>query len=85
MLNDVISGRLISEGRMRSVINLHEDNFAGAVTLGHEWTRVAGQTTRFLNMSEWLRRQHINMITSIQADYLESISKATGTLKGEGC
>lgn len=82
-LDDVISGRLIGEGRMRSVINMHEDNFAGAVTLTHDWIRAAGQTTKFLNMSEYLRRQHINLVTGIQADYLESIAKATGSFKGE--
>ena len=76
-INDIISGRLINEGRMRSVINLTDDNFAGAVTLGHEWIRTAGQTTKFLNMSEWLRRQHINLVTSIQADYLMSLGKGT--------
>lgn len=82
-LDDVISGRLINEGRMRSVVNMHDDNFAGAVTLGHEWVRMAGQTTKFLNMSEFLRRQHINLVTGIQADYLESLAKSTGALKGE--
>lgn len=84
-INEVISGRLISEGRMRSVINLTEDNFTGAVTLTHDWIRAAGQTTKFLNMSEWLRRHHINLVTSIQADYLQSIAKfdGLGSLTGE--
>lgn len=80
-LDDIIASRLVHEGRMRSVINLTEDNFAGAVTLGHEWIRTAGQTTKFLNMSEWLRRHHINIVVSCQADYLNQMQKAFG--KGE--
>lgn len=84
-INDVISGRLINEGRMRSVINLTEDNFGGAVSLTHDWVRAAGQTTKFLNMSEWVRRHQINLVTSIQADYLQSIAKFDGVsnLTGE--
>jgi len=74
-ITDVINSRLTGAGRMYSVISRMEDNFVSPVGLGHEWAQTAGQTVRFINGSEILRRNHIKLITNIQADMLNDLAK----------
>ena len=74
-ITDIIHGQLTGNGRMLSVIRHTDDNFAAPLTMFHGWVQTAGQSVRFLNGSEILRRQHIRLITNLQADMLNDLAK----------
>lgn len=67
-VQQVITGRLVAEGRMRDVVTHLEDNFEAPVGGLYEATSYAGQSTRFLNGSEYVRRHQINMVAGILDD-----------------
>jgi hypothetical protein len=67
-VQQVISGRLIAEGRMRDVVTHLEDNFEAPAGGLHEAVSYAGQSTRFLNGSEFVRRHQVNMVAGILDD-----------------
>lgn len=80
-ITDIVHSQLTNNGRMYSVISHLEDNFATPLTMGHEWAQVAGQTVRFINGSEILRRQHIKLISNLQADMLNDLAKGVQSSK----
>lgn len=67
-VQQVITGRLVAEGRMRDVVTHLEDNFEAPVGGLYEATSYAGQSTRFLNGSEYVRRHQVNMVAGILDD-----------------
>ena len=67
-VQQVITGRLVAEGRMRDVVTHLEDNFVAPVGGLYEATSYAGQSTRFLNGSEYVRRHQVNMVAGILDD-----------------
>lgn len=67
-IQQVIAGRLIAEGRMRDVVTHLEDNFEAPAGGLHEAVSYAGQSTRFLNGSEFVRRHQVNMVAGILED-----------------
>ena len=74
-LSDIISGKLYAEGRFRSVITHLEDNFEPALGGVHEAINHAGQSVRFLNMSEFIRRQQVLMVAGILDDLTTKFAK----------
>lgn len=64
----VITGRLVAEGRMRDVVTHLEDNFEAPTGGLYEATSYAGQSTRFLNGSEYVRRHQVNMVAGVLDD-----------------
>lgn len=75
-VQQVITGRLVAEGRMRDVVTHLEDNFEAPVGGLYEATSYAGQSTRFLNGSEYVRRHQVNMVAGILDDLTAKL--ATG-------
>lgn len=68
-LKDVLTGRLYAEGRMRSVVTHMEDNFEATIAGNvHEAIHYGGQSTRFLNGSEFIRRHQIQMVAGALDD-----------------
>jgi hypothetical protein len=52
-----------------------DDTMGGPLTFGEEWLQAAGQSVKFLNMSELLRRHHVAIIAGVQGDLLEGLAK----------
>lgn len=75
MLSDVISGRLIADGRFRPVVSYLEDNFENSLDGVHESISYATQSVRFLNFSEQIRRHQVKMFASIYEQRLERMLK----------
>lgn len=74
-LKDVLTGRLIAEGRFRSVVTHLEDNFEPALGGFHDVVHYAGQSTRFLNGSEFIRRHQIQMVAGCLEDLTTKFAK----------
>lgn len=67
-LQDIISGQLIAEGRVRPYVTHLEDNWTGPAGSIHELAQYGGQYVRFLNGSEFVRRHQINILAGIMDD-----------------
>lgn len=78
-VQQVITGRLVAEGRMRDVVTHLEDNFEAPVGGLYEAASYAGQFTRFLNWSEYVRRHQVNMVAGVLDDLTTKL--ATGDAK----
>lgn len=74
-LKAVLLGRLVAEGRMKSVVTHMEDNFEPPMGGFHEAVQYAGQSVRFLNGSEWVRRHQISMVASVLDDLTTKFAK----------
>lgn len=75
LLSDVISGRMIADGRFRPVVSYLEDNFENSLDGIHESVSYATQSVRFLNFSEQIRRHQSKMFASIYENRLEQMLK----------
>lgn len=78
-LGDIITGRLVADGRFRPVIHYLEDNFESSTGTVHELAQYASQSVRFLNGSEYIRRQQINMFAGL---YQNALDKAMAAGRG---
>jgi hypothetical protein len=74
-LSDILYNRIASEGRLRPIVTHLEDNFESPLGGAFAYIQDAGQYTRFLNMSEAVRRHQINMVTGLLQDSLIKMSK----------
>jgi hypothetical protein len=87
-LQDIITGRLVADGRFRPVVSYMEDNFEGAVDSVHESIQYAAQSVRFLNGSEAIRRHQVKIFAALYQKRLESAvqgnAKARQLLIDEG-
>jgi hypothetical protein len=81
LLSDVISGRLIADGRFRPVVSYLEDNFENSLDGIHESISYSTQSVRFLNFSEQIRRHQVKMFASIYEDRLASMLKGDATAR----
>ncbi len=71
-LQDVITGRLVADGRFRPVVSYMEDNFEGAVDSIHESIQYSAQSVRFLNGSEAIRRHQVKIFAGLYQKRLEA-------------
>lgn len=72
-LSDIITGKLVADGRFRPVVMHLEDNFESATGNFHETVQYASQSVRFLNGSESIRRQQINMFAGLYQKTWEKV------------
>ncbi len=72
---DILRVELHTEGRMHSVVTHLENNYNAPHTWPMEMMQMAGQTVRFINLSEPIRKSHINLITGIMGDLLTQFGK----------
>lgn len=77
-LHDVITGRLVADGRFRPVVMHLEDNFESATGSLHETVQYAAQSVRFLNGSEYVRRHQINMFAGLYQNTWEKVLSKQG-------
>lgn len=71
-LQDIITGRLVADGRFRPVVSYMEDNFEGAVDSIHESVQYSAQSVRFLNGSEAIRRHQVKIFAGLYQKRLEA-------------
>lgn len=71
-LQDIITGRLVADGRFRPVVSYMEDNFEGAVDSIHESIQYSAQSVRFLNGSEAIRRHQVKIFAGLYQKRLEA-------------
>lgn len=72
-ITDIIQCRLINEGKMRSVYTHLDSNYQTTSGIFMQSVNTLGQSIKFLNGSEYVRRQHLGMIASIQGEILEDL------------
>lgn len=77
-LADIVSGRIIADGRIRPMVTLFEDNFDCIDNGFTEGVQYAGQYVRFLNGSESIRRHQARMYGALIMDTIDKDFKATG-------
>lgn len=69
-LEDILTGRLLAGSRWRNFSVRYADNFE--VTAGiHEAAQHYGQSARFMNLSESLKRFQVGVLTSVYANNLK--------------
>ena len=71
-LQDIITGRLVADGRFRPVVSYMEDNFEGAIDSIHESIQYSAQSVRFLNGSEAIRRHQVKIFAGLYQKRLEA-------------
>lgn len=77
-LEDILTGRLLAGSRWRNFSVRYSDNFE--VTAGiHEAAQHYGQSARFMNLSESLKRFQVGVLTSVYANNLKKAM--TGSAK----
>ena len=64
-IDDIITGRLVADGRFRPIVMHLEDNFESSTGSFHETIQYAAQSVRFLNGSEYIRRHQINVFAGL--------------------
>ena len=80
-IKDILSGRLVAEGRLRPFVTHLEDNFDGAVAGMHETVSYLGQSTKYVNLSEFVRRHQVAVTAGIIDDL--ATKYAANDLKAE--
>ena len=83
-IQQVISGQLFAEGRVRPFVTHLEDNWVGPAGSIHEVAQYGGQYIRYLNGSEFVRRHQINAVAGIMDELVGSLAdvrKAQGSTK----
>jgi len=71
-LQDLITGRLVADGRFRPVVSYMEDNFEGAADSIHETIQYSAQSVRFINGSEAIRRHQVKIFAGLYQKRLEA-------------
>lgn len=75
-LNDVITGKLMSTDRWQNIMTHYADDFT--VEGGfHEGVQFFGQSTRFLNGSEHIKRYQIGLFASVFVDAFKGAAKGS--------
>lgn len=74
-ITDVIKGRLINEGKLRTIYTHLDSEYQTTNSLFLQGVNTVGQSVKFLNGSEFVRRQHLGMIAGIQGELLEGLTK----------
>lgn len=83
-IQQVISGQLFAEGRVRPYVTHLEDNWVGPAGSIHEVAQYGGQYIKYLNGSEFMRRHQINAVAGIMDELvgnLADVRKAEGSAK----
>lgn len=83
-IQQVISGQLFAEGRVRPYITHLEDNWVGPAGSIHEVAQYGGQYIKYLNGSEFMRRHQINAVAGIMDELvgnLADVRKAEASAK----
>ena len=83
-IQQVISGQLFAEGRVRPFVTHLEDNWVGPAGSIHEVAQYGGQYIKYLNGSEFVRRHQINTVAGIMDELvgnLADVRKAQGSAK----
>lgn len=83
-IQQVISGQLFAEGRVRPFVTHLEDNWVGPAGSIHEVAQYGGQYIKYLNGSEFVRRHQINAVAGIMDELvgnLADVRKAQGSAK----
>lgn len=77
-LEDIISGRLLAGSKFKNFNARYSDNFevSGGI---HEAAQYYGQTARFLNLSESLKRFQVGMLSSVYVSNLKGAMKGTAS------
>lgn len=73
-LEDIISGRLLSGSKFKNFTARYADNFEVGSGLA-EVAQYYGQTARFLNLSESLKRFQVGVLSSVYVDNLKRAMK----------
>ena len=71
-LQDIITGRLVADGRFRPVVSYMEDNFEGTADSIHESIQYSAQSVRFINGSEAIRRHQVKIFAGLYQKRLEA-------------
>ena len=83
-IQQVISGQLFAEGRVRPYVTHLEDNWVGPAGSIHEVAQYGGQYIKYLNGSEFMRRHQINTVAGIMDELvgnLADVRKAEASAK----
>lgn len=83
-IQQVISGQLFAEGRVRPFVTHLEDNWVGPAGSIHEVAQYGGQYIKYLNGSEFMRRHQINAVAGIMDELvgnLADVRKAEASAK----
>lgn len=83
-IQQVISGQLFAEGRVRPYVTHLEDNWVGPAGSIHEVVQYGGQYIKYLNGSEFMRRHQINTVAGIMDELvgnLADVRKAEASAK----
>lgn len=83
-IQQVISGQLFAEGRVRPYVTHLEDNWVGPAGSIHEVAQYGGQYIKYLNGSEFVRRHQINAVAGIMDELvgnLADVRKAEASAK----
>lgn len=83
-IQQVISGQLFAEGRVRPYVTHLEDNWIGPAGSIHEVAQYGGQYIKYLNGSEFMRRHQINAVAGIMDELvgnLADVRKAEASAK----
>lgn len=77
-LEDIISGRLLAGSKFKNFTTRYADNFevSGGI---HEAAQYYGQTARFLNLSESLKRFQVGMLSSVYVSNLKGAMKGSAS------
>lgn len=73
-IQQVISGQLFAEGRVRPFVTHLEDNWVGPAGSIHEVAQYGGQYIKYLNGSEFVRRHQINAVAGIMDELVGSLA-----------
>lgn len=73
-IQQVISGQLFAEGRVRPYVTHLEDNWVGPAGSIHEVAQYGGQYIKYLNGSEFVRRHQINAVAGIMDELVGNLA-----------
>lgn len=73
-IQQVISGQLFAEGRVRPYVTHLEDNWVGPAGSIHEVAQYGGQYIKYLNGSEFMRRHQINAVAGIMDELVGNLA-----------
>lgn len=73
-IQQIISGQLFAEGRVRPYVTHLEDNWVGPAGSIHEVAQYGGQYIKYLNGSEFVRRHQINAVAGIMDELVGNLA-----------
>lgn len=75
-MRDIITGMAMDEGRWKNIFTQYSDDFNVGNSF-HEGVQYLGQSTRFLNASEFIKRWQIGMYAGVVTKTFEGAAKGT--------